>query len=136
MNKQKIIINGDNFSDLESFYDEIDRVLTKDLDWQTGHNLDAFNDLLRGGFGVYEYREPIKLIWKNISKSKTDLGVKETEKWYNRKIAENKIENQKFFKDKLKELTDNNGQTLFDIIIEIISESEHGHIEFEMQYNA
>ncbi len=37
---------------MEGFYDEIDRVLTKDLDWKTGHNLNALNDLLRGGFGV------------------------------------------------------------------------------------
>jgi len=130
MEKQTIIINGDNFSDLESFYDEIDRVLTKDLDWQTGHNLDAFNDLLRGGFGVYEYKESIKLAWKNISKSKADLGLEATKKWYDRKIAENKIENQQFFKDKLKALTGNNGQTLFDIILEIISEQKH--IEFEI----
>lgn len=125
MDKQTIIINGDNFSDLKSFYDEIDRVLTKDLDWETGHNLDALNDLLRGGFGVYEYEEPVKLTWKNILKSKLDLGLEETKKWYERKIAENKIENQQFFKDKLKELTENNGQTLFDIIIEIITENEH-----------
>lgn len=131
MDKQTIIINGDNFTDLESFYDEIDRVLTKDLDWDTGHNLDAFNDLLRGGFGIYEYEEPIKLIWKNISKSNTDLGLEATKKWYERKITENKIENQQFFTDKLKELTDKNGQTLFDIIIEIISELKH--IEFETQ---
>ena len=131
MDKQTIIINGDNYTDLESFYDEIDRVLTKDLDWDTGHNLDAFNDLLRGGFGVYEYEEPIKLIWKNISKSNTDLGLEATKKWYERKITENKIENQQFFTDKLKELTDKNGQTLFDIIIEIIS--KHKHIEFETQ---
>jgi RNAse (barnase) inhibitor barstar len=55
MTRQEIIIEGKNFSDLGSFYDEIDRVLTNDLDWKTGHNLDAFNDLLRGGFGVYEY---------------------------------------------------------------------------------
>jgi RNAse (barnase) inhibitor barstar len=129
MDKQTIIINGDNFSDLESFYDEIDRVLTKDLGWDTGHNLDAFNDLLRGGFGVYEYKEPIKLTWKNISKSKADLGLEATKKWYERKITESKIENQQFFKEKLKELTENNGQTLFDIIIKIIS--EHKHIEFE-----
>ena len=90
MDKQTIFINGDNFSDLDSFYDEIDRVLTKDLDWQTGRNLDAFNDLLRGGFGVHEYEEPINLIWKNISKSKTDLGLKATQEWYEQKIAENK----------------------------------------------
>ncbi len=74
MNKQTITINGDNFSDLETFYDEIDRVLTKDLDWQTGHNLDAFNDLLRGGFGVYEYEEPVKLVWTNFSHSTKTLG--------------------------------------------------------------
>jgi len=128
MDKQTIIIIGDNFSNLGGFYDEIDRVLTKDLDWQTGHNLDAFNDLLLGGFGVYEFGEPIILIWKNILKSKTDLGFDATKKWYERKIVENKIENQ-YFKDKLKELTENNGQTLFDIILEIIS--EHKHIDFK-----
>ncbi|WP_262896130.1 hypothetical protein [Sphingobacterium sp. UDSM-2020] len=43
MDKLTIIINGDNFSDLESFYHEVDQVLTKDLDWQTGHNLDNSN---------------------------------------------------------------------------------------------
>jgi len=51
--RQTLIIDGNNFSNLESFYEEIDRVFTKDLDWPTGHKLDAFNDLLRGGFGVY-----------------------------------------------------------------------------------
>lgn len=79
MDKNTIIINGENVFDLESFYDEIDRVLTKDLNWKTGHNLDAFNDLLRGGFGVYEYGEPIKLIWANFSKNKNELGDKLTE---------------------------------------------------------
>jgi RNAse (barnase) inhibitor barstar len=131
MDKQTIIINGDNFSDLESFYDEIDRVFTKDLGWDTGHNLDAFNDLLRGGFGVYEYEEPIILIWKNISKSKTDLGLESTKKWYERKITESKVENQQFFKDKLKELNESNGQTLLDTIFEIIS--EHKQIEFKTE---
>lgn len=74
MNKHTITINGDNFSDLETFYEEIDNVLTKNLDWKTGHNLDAFNDLLRGGFGVYEYDEPVKLIWTNFSNSTKTLG--------------------------------------------------------------
>ncbi len=74
MNKKTVTINGNNFWDLETFYNEIDRVLTKDLDWQTGHNLNAFNDLLRGGFGVYEYEEPVKLIWINFSNSKNTLG--------------------------------------------------------------
>jgi RNAse (barnase) inhibitor barstar len=119
MNKKTVIINGDNFSNLEGFYDEIDCVLTNNLDWQTGHNLDAFNDLLRGGFGVHDYGEPIKLIWKNISKSKLDLGFVETKKWYESKI----------FDDKLKMITEQDGQTLFKIILEIISNQEN--IEFQ-----
>lgn len=74
MNKQSITINGDHFTDLESFYNEIDRVLTKNLDWKTGHNLDAFNDLLRGGFGVYENEEPVKLNWTIFANSRKQLG--------------------------------------------------------------
>ena len=46
-----IILDGNAFSDMEGFYCEIDRLLTKDLTWKTGHNLHAFNDILRGGFG-------------------------------------------------------------------------------------
>ena len=79
MNKQTITINGDNFSDLETFYDEIDKLLTKDLGWQTGHNLNAFNDLLNGGFGVYEYEEPVKIIWINFSTSIKTLGQEITD---------------------------------------------------------
>ncbi len=41
---------------------------------ETGHNLDAFNDLLRGGFGIYQYEEPITRIWMNFSKSRINLG--------------------------------------------------------------
>lgn len=70
-----IIIDGNNFSDLKGFYVEIDNVLTKGLEWDTGHNFDAFNDLLRGGFGVHEYNEPIRLIWKHGAKSRNELGT-------------------------------------------------------------
>lgn len=79
MDKKTIKVNGDNFSDLESFYYEIDRVLTNNLEWKTGHNLDAFNDLLRGGFGVYEYLESVKIVWTKFSDSKEKLGNELTE---------------------------------------------------------
>jgi RNAse (barnase) inhibitor barstar len=99
MIKKKIIIHGNNFSDIEGFYSEVDHVLTRNLDWKTGHNLDAFNDLLRGGFGVHEYEEPIKLIWKNSNKSKRDLS----------------------------NLRD--GQTTYQILIEIINGHNHIEFE-------
>ena len=74
MENKILTIDGNNFSDLETFYVEIDRVFTKDLNFQTGHNLDAFNDILSGDFGVFDYTEKIKLIWINFEKSKIDLG--------------------------------------------------------------
>lgn len=41
---KKVVIDGNEFSDLEGFYTEMDKLLTKDLGWKTGHNMDAFND--------------------------------------------------------------------------------------------
>lgn len=70
----EITIDGKNFNDLEGFYCEIDKLLTKNLKWETGHNFAAFNDLLRGGFGVHEDSETIVIKWINYNKSKTDLG--------------------------------------------------------------
>lgn len=74
ISRKLLTIQGDNFSDMESFYHEIDRVFTKNLSWKTGHNLDAFNDILAGGFGVYEYGEPVKIIWSKFLESKKRLG--------------------------------------------------------------
>lgn len=48
MGQKTGIIDGDDFSDLETFYVEVDKVLTLGLDIKTGHNLDAFNDILGG----------------------------------------------------------------------------------------
>ena len=73
---KEFIIDGNNFNDLEGFYCEIDKLLTKNLNFKTGHNFAAFNDLLRGGFGVFD-EGPILIKWKNYEKSKADL-VNET----------------------------------------------------------
>ena len=68
------ILDGNQFGDLDGFFCEIDKLLTKDLKWKTGYNLNAYNDLLCGGFGVHEYGEPITIRWMNYKKSKRDLG--------------------------------------------------------------
>ena len=70
---KEFIIDGNNFNDLEGFYCEIDKLLTKNINFKTGHNFAAFNDLLRGGFGVFD-EGPILIKWKNYEKSKADLG--------------------------------------------------------------
>ena len=71
---KRILIDGNTFSTKDEFYTEMERLLTRNLDWKTGHNLDAFADLLRGGFGFHEYGEKIEAFWNNSEKSKNDLG--------------------------------------------------------------
>ena len=123
--KKEIIINGNNFSNLEEFYNEIDRVLTKELDFKTGHNLNAFNDLLRGGFGVHEYDEPIHLKWENSQKSKLDLGYNATLNFYTEVLEKCHPSNINSVKKKIELAKAKEGQTLFDILVEIIMETDN-----------
>lgn len=71
---KQITIDGNNFSNEEEFYSEIDKLLTRDLSWKTGHNLDAFNDILRGGFGVHDPGEELIITWVNAGKIRKELG--------------------------------------------------------------
>jgi RNAse (barnase) inhibitor barstar len=68
-----IVINGNNFSNLPEFYNEVERKMTNGLNWKIGHNLDAFNDVLSGGFGVHEIDENFELKWLYSEKSKAVL---------------------------------------------------------------
>lgn len=131
MSKKEIIIEGSRFNDVEGFYTEVDKVFTKDLSWKTGHNLDAFNDLLLGGFGVYEYGEPITIIWENANKSKEDLGYNATVIHYESmlmKCHQTNIDNVKVLLESAKQ---EKGDTIFDIIIQIIK--EHDEIEIMLR---
>lgn len=74
MYKKEFILDASKFANIKEFYIEIEHIFTKNLDWKISYNLDAFNDVLYGGFGVHEYDEPIILIWKNTEKSKIDLS--------------------------------------------------------------
>jgi len=77
--RKEFIINGENFRNMEGFYDEVEKVFTFNLDWKIGRNLHAFNDILRGGFKRHEYGEPILIKWLNYKKSEHNLGVKTME---------------------------------------------------------
>jgi len=131
--RREFIIDGKNFSDIEGFYCEIDSLFTKNLAWKTGHNLDAFNDLLRGGFGVHEYGEPIKIIWKNFSKSRNDFGYGATVKHYERILTYCHPSNIGFEKDKLSDAKTRTGKTLLDIIVEIILDTNNSGHDCELE---
>ncbi|MGV2449158.1 UNVERIFIED_CONTAM: hypothetical protein POZ17_07215 [Ralstonia mannitolilytica] len=117
--RKMIVIHGGHFSSLGGFYEEASNVLMKDTDWKVG-TLDGFDDILYGGFGVIEGKEKIEIIWKEAEKSKEDLGFKATREFYENKIRQGKPFNTELIQQKLNELTEGKGQTLFEILVEII----------------
>ncbi len=99
------------------------------IKWKIGRNLDVFNDVLRGGFGTFDYEESIKLIWRNSAKSKLDLSWAETIKYLESKLESCRPSNIESVKSDLESAKNHEGQTLFDILIEIINEHEHIRLE-------
>lgn len=59
-------IDGDRFTSLTGFYDEVGRQLMGNAPW--GRNLDAFNDILRGNIGLLPER--FRIIWRRAFVSK------------------------------------------------------------------
>ncbi len=111
-NKSKMtVINGSHFSNLEAFYEEVSLLFLKDEDWKVG-TLDGFDDILYGYEG--------EIIWKNSRKSKQDLGFDLTKEFYENKIRQGKPFNVTLIQQKLDDLINGNGQTLFEILIDII----------------
>jgi len=48
----EIVINGKNITDIGSFYEEVNSLFMQGENWNIGESLDAFDDLLYGGFGI------------------------------------------------------------------------------------
>ncbi len=105
------VINGRHFSDLEGFYEEISGLLMENEDWKVG-TLDGFDDILYGFQG--------EIIWKDAEKSRVDLGFDLTKEFYEKKIRQGKPFNIALIQQKLNDLMEGKGQTLFEIAVEII----------------
>ena len=114
--KKMTVINGGHFSDLDGFYEEVSKLFMKDEDWTVG-TLDGFDDIL---YGV-----DTDITWKNSQKSREDLGFDLTKEFYENKIKQGKPYNVKLVQQKLDDLIDRKGQTLFEILIEIIQSHQN-----------
>ena len=115
-NSKSAVINGSHFSHLSGFYEEVSDVFMKDADWKVG-TLDGFDDILYGFEG--------EIIWKDAEKSKKELDVEETKKFYENKINQGKQFNINLAQQKLDDLIAGNGQTLFEILIEILESHQN-----------
>jgi RNAse (barnase) inhibitor barstar len=126
MPRQTYTIDGSNFDDLDGFYEEISRVLIPGEFW--GRNLDAFNDVLYGGFGTP--KEGFTLIWKNAARSRQLLGYEFTVKFWERRLA---ITGNPALKIKLEKAKQHQGQTIFDILMEIIYDDDHPEVTLVLE---
>lgn len=89
-----IYIDGRDIHTLNDFFDQIEQKLTNKINFKIGRNLNAFNDLLWGGFGIHEYEEPLHIVWIFTEKSRQALG----NKYFNKiiSIIENHESNNKY----------------------------------------
>lgn len=113
-------LEGTRIATLDDFYDEISRVVIPDSNW--GRNLDAFNDILRGGFGTPDGGFLIR--WKDHETSRRNLGYAETVRQLERRLARCHPANRDAVAHDLQAAQRGDGDTVFDWLIEIIR--DHG----------
>ncbi len=121
------VIDGTRFATLEEFYDEISSVLIPDATW--GRNVDAFNDILRGGFGTPD--EGFTLVWKHSCLSKMRLGYSETVRQLEQRFQRCHPLNKTHVAEELSLARQGKGPTVFDWLIDIIQ--DHEDIELRLE---
>jgi RNAse (barnase) inhibitor barstar len=128
-------IDGANFDSLEGFYDEISKKLIPNVSW--GRNLDALNDVLRGGFGTPP--EGFVLRWKNSQVSRERLGYRETVRQLQLRLARCHPSNRHRVAQDLAAAEDSHGEAVFDWLVSIVNihcaggrEQENG-VELELR---
>jgi RNAse (barnase) inhibitor barstar len=118
-------IDGSQFSTLEEFFREVSDVLIPGRYW--GRNLDAFNDVLRGGFGTPT--EGFTLRWKNHELSRQNLGYPETTRQLKLRLERCHPESRSHVLRELEMAQENKGPTVFDWLTGIIRRHCRGGVE-------
>jgi RNAse (barnase) inhibitor barstar len=127
MAKKIYQIDGQLFSTLEEFYEHFSKAALQDYDW--GKNLNAFNDVLRGGFGTPD--EGFILLWKNVNISRERLGYDETIRQLRHHLQICHSSNRELVANDLEKAIHHDGPTVFDWLVEIIR--DHEDIELRLE---
>ena len=125
MQKQQYEIDGQHFSTLEEFAQEFSQVVLPTYQWHG--NLDAFNDILYGGFGTPD--EGFTLIWKNSALSRERLGYPETVRQLQQRLAKCHPTSRELVASQIVHALGRRGSTVFEWLVEII----HDHQDIELR---
>ncbi|NUU16528.1 barnase inhibitor [Cellulomonas humilata] len=110
-----LVIDGSRFDDFAGFAREFTRLLDN---YSWGGSLDAFNDILRGGFGTPEGDWTLR--WINADRSRTALGYEATALRLEGVLATCHMTSREHVRERLVMANRREGPTLFDEIVEII----------------
>jgi len=113
---QEYILDGSKITSLEAFYEQVSERLIPDAYW--GRNLDAFNDILRGGFRTPD--EGFILRWTHSEVSRTNLSHPETERQLEKRLERCHPSNRELVRADLIRAQKRQGATVFDWLVEII----------------
>ena len=58
---------------MQQFFEQVQKQMVQN-DYQVGYDLNSFNDILWGGYGVHEYQEPLHIVWIFAKESREYLG--------------------------------------------------------------
>ncbi len=126
--KPVIEIDGRTFDDLLGFYDEVSRKLVaSDQVW--GRNLDALNDVLRGGFGTPQGGFVIR--WCHSERSRECLGQSAMVRHLEAVLARCHPSNVPALRERLEAARRGEGPSLFDELVSIFRRHGPGGRESE-----
>jgi len=125
--KCEYVIDGAAFTTLAEAAAEFTAALGLVSPWHG--NLDAFHDILRGGFGTPS--DVFVLIWRHSNLSSARLGYGETTKWIEERVRNCHPDNVPHMQKLLSAARRGEGQTLFEMLVEIIR--DHDDIELRLE---
>ena len=126
MEKPIYTIDGAHFANFEEFVAEINNTLLVGSYWRGG--LDAFDDMLWGGYGTPDEDVDFKVIWKNFQKSKISLGYEATAKWLNSIVDRAHPTNVPSIRVRIDQANNKSGMQLWMMIVDILT----GHKNIEL----
>ena len=116
MSKPIYEIDGCDFTTLEEFFDVVSRALIPGAEW--GHNLDAFHNILRGGYGTPD--GGFVLRWVNSALSRERLGHPETVRQLEEDLTCCHPMDRLVVRAEMQRARQGLGPTVFDWVVEII----------------
>lgn len=114
--QQEYIIDGRRTVSLSAFFEEFENVA---LDTKWGRNLDAFNDVLRGGFGTPD--GGFTLRWTHSTEAKQFLGYPETIRQLQLRLEKCHPDNRAHVRSELERAMGGVGPTVFDWLMQILA---------------